>query len=312
MERRKVRWVGVIAVLVAAGYGAYEWLGTTPQPTAVTPPQHEDRGGTLPTAATWEELARTNPVALLDTALTQYQRTIKGFTATLEKQERIDGKLHEPEVIALAVQGDVPDSPGARPNVKVRMVWEEKGARRVMGSALRATLYAEGSNDNRIWTWRPGAPLKKEHSIDPKESNARGASRYCIRDTGLYQVMLRTHAAWAQHQKAGDFHFEYDGLKPVEKLGGRPCHVIRRTCTQPEADPFALDEVAPTDPQVLEKDGFTEVTICVDAERWIQVGTELRKGADLIGAYYYRDLGLNPTFAPDTFTTTAIKAATKK
>src|SRR5207248_2932827 len=159
----------------------------TPQPPVARPPEHPDEGKTLPSAGTWEELARTNPVALLDSALTQYQRTVKGFTATLEKQERVEGKLHEPEVIALAVQGDVPEAPGAAPNVKVRMVWE-KGAHKVLGSAVSATLYVEGANNDQIWTWRPGAPFKKEHNVGPKESSARGASRYCIRETGLYQV----------------------------------------------------------------------------------------------------------------------------
>jgi hypothetical protein len=311
MARRVVRLAVVLAALGGGAYGVYAWLSPTPQPPPAKAPGHEDRGQTLPPAAAWEELARTNPVALLDNALTQYQRTVKGFTATLEKEERVDGKLHEPEVIALAVQGDVPDAPDAKPNVKVRMVWE-KGAQKVLGSAVRATLYAEGSNDDRIWTWRPDAPFKREHSIGPKESSARGASRYCIRDTGLYQVMLRTHAAWDRLQKAGEFRFEYEGLQPVEKLGGRPCHVIRRICLHPDVDPFALDEEPPTDPKAVERDGFTEVKIFIDAEQWIQIGTELRKGKDLTGAYYYRDLVLNPTFPPDTFTTTAIKAATKK
>jgi len=29
---------------------------------------------------------------------------------------------------------------------------------------------------------------------------------------------------------------------------------------------------------------------------------ELRKGSELVGAYYYRNVELNPTFPPDTFT----------
>lgn len=310
MARRLVLMTLVLAALGGAGYGVYALFVHSPQPPVAEPPKHVDRGQTLPPAATWEELARTDPVALLDHALTQYQRTVTGFTATLEKQERIAGTAHGAEVIALAVQGDVPASPGAAPDVKVRMVWES-GARKVVGSEVRATLYIEGANGNRIWTWRPTA-LLKENSVGPKESSARAASRYCIRDTGLYQVMLRTHAVWAKLQKAGELRVEYDGLRPVEKLGGRPCHVIRRICLHPDMDPFALDEQPPTDPQVIERDGFTEVTIFVDAEKWIQTGTELRQGTELVGAYYYRDLVLNPTFAPDTFTPAAVKAAAKK
>src|SRR5262249_54974408 len=211
----------------------------------------------------------------------------------------------------LAVQGDAPESPGAKPNVKVRMVWE-KGARKVLGSAVKGTLFVTGEYDNEIVTWRPDAPLYKVKQVGPKESSARGASRYCILDTGLYQVMLRTHATWDRLQKADEFRFEYKGVQPIEKLGGRQCHVIKRICLRPDADPFALDEEPPTDPKVIEREGFTEVTIFMDAERWIQTGTELRKGTDLVGAYYYRDLALNPTFPSDTFTPASVKAAAKK
>jgi hypothetical protein len=311
MSRRLARLAVVLALLLLVAYGLYEWLSPTPQPPPAKPPEHTGTATHLPaTASEWEELARTNPVALLDNALTQYRRTVKGFTATLEKQERIAGELHDPEVLRLAVQGDVPEAGEARPNIKSRMVWDQ-GARKVVGFEVRATLYVEGSNNNQIWTFRPGA-LLKERSVDPKESNARSASRYCMRDSGLYQVMLRTYTAWDRSAKAGELKVGYDGLKPVEKLGGRPCHVIRRTCPRPEADPFAMDEEPPTDPKVVERDGFTEVTIYVDAEWWIQTGTELRQGTDLIGAYYYRDLELNPTLAPNTFTTAAAKAAVKK
>jgi hypothetical protein len=306
---RVVRLAVILAVLGGAAYGVYVLLNPIPQgPT--NPREPDGPRGELPSPAAWQELARTNPVALLANALNQYKRTVEGFTATLEKEERVDGKLHEPEVIALAVQGDVPAAPDAKPDVKVRMVWE-KGARKVLDSSVRAALYIEGRNDNRIWTWRPDAPFAREHSVGPKESIIRGASRYCIRSIGLYQVMLRTHAAWDRLQKASEFRFEYEGLRPVEKLGGRPCHVIRRICLHPEVDPFALDEEPPTDPKVIERDGFTEVKIFVDAERWIQVGTEHRKGSELIGAYYYRDLVLNPTFPTDTFTTAALMRAVK-
>lgn len=311
MMRRWALLAVLLPVLVALGYGVYDRLAATPQPPPAMPPEHDDPGSRLPDAPTaWEELARTNPVGLIDAALTKYQREVKGFTATLEKQERISGELHDPEVLRLAVLGDVPEKPGEKPNIKSRMVWES-GARKVVGFEVRATLYVEGANGNRIWTLRPGAIIK-ENSVGPKESNARSASRYCMRDSGLYQVMLRTLTAWDRAAKAGELVFAHEGVRPVEKLGGRVCHVIRRTCPRPEADAFALDEQPPTDPKVVEQVGFTEVRIFVDAETWMQTGTELRKGPDLIGAYYYRDLELNPTLAPDTFSTAAVKAAVPK
>ena len=59
-------------------------------------------------------------------------------------------------------------------------------------------------------------------------------------------------------------------------------------------------------------EGFTEVTIFIDIERWLQVGTELyRTEPDgtrvLVGAYYVRDVQLNPNFPPDAFTAETLK-----
>ena len=88
----------------------------------------------------------------------------------------------------------------------------------------------------------------------------------------------------------------------LKEVGDRDCHVIRRINPGPELDAFALDEPPPADPKVIEQDGFTTVTTYIDAERWLQVGTELRRGDTLVGVFYYKDVELNPTFAPDTFT----------
>ena len=134
---------------------------------------------------------------MLEECLKRYTREVKGFTATLEKQERVHGQLHDVEVIRVAVQGDVPESPGAKPNVKVRMVWEQGAQKDPLGKEMRGALYVEGGNKNQILTYRPDAVFT-EWSIGAKESNARSASRYCIRETGLYQVMLRTHTSPGQ------------------------------------------------------------------------------------------------------------------
>ena len=83
-----------------------------------------------------------------------------------------------------------------------------------------------------------------------------------------------------------------------------------RTCPHREADSFSLDEAAPTDPRQIEREGFDAVTIYIDAEMWIQTGTELkRSNGDLVGSYYFRDLELNPTFTADEFTLEGLKKA---
>jgi hypothetical protein len=158
-------------------------------------------------------------------------------------------------------------------------------------------------------TFRPTAYLMKEMHVDPKVALARDSSRYCITDAGIYRGMLRTYTAWKKRKDGGELKAEYLGRRAVEEVGGRECHVVKRTCKSPEVDSFALDEQPPTDPKVVERDGFTEVTLYVDAERQLQLGTVLRRAdGELVGEYYFRNVELTTAeFPPDTFTPAALK-----
>ena len=59
------------------------------------------------------------------------------------------------------------------------------------------------------------------------------------------------------------------------------CHVIRRTCVGLEVDPFELGGEADLSESNVAKSGHTSVTVMIDAERWLQVGSKLeRTGSD--------------------------------
>ena len=97
-------------------------------------------------AAGFEHLARTDPVAMLAAGLDRYSREVTGgFRATLEKRERVFGRLQEAEVIDMAVR----DAPPA-----VLMKWRQGGP-----SGTAATLYVEpeAGKEPVIQTWRPKA-----------------------------------------------------------------------------------------------------------------------------------------------------------
>jgi len=50
------------------------------------------------------------------------------------------------------------------------------------------------------------------------------------------------------------------------------------------------------------------VRIYLDAERWLQLGSELyRADGHLLASYYFRDVNLQPAFAPDEFTAEGLK-----
>ncbi|MBX9624926.1 MAG: DUF1571 domain-containing protein [Gemmataceae bacterium] len=311
MVRRAGVLVVALAVLAGAGYAGYALLWQESPPPQVEPPKVVDAGDRLPTADEFAELARTDPVGMLQAGLTRYKREVKGgFRAVLHKRERIGGTLHPPERVRIAVRNDP---------LAVSMIWEE-GARKVFGSAPVAALYpyTDGKADPpkvdppAMAAWRPDALLEvgRWRHVEVKGSSARDAARYCITDSGFEPAMLRTHAAWKQAKDRGDPAPAYLGLRPVPELGGRPCHVVRRACPKTEADSFALDEARPTDPRRVARDGFDEVTILVDAETWLQTGTVLKKAnGDLVGEYHFRDVELFPDRMPDVpFAVATIKA----
>lgn len=294
------------AVLGGAGYAGYALLWAEPPPPPVEPPTLVDDGDRLPTADEFAELARTDPVRMLEAGLTRYRREVKGgFRAVLRKRERIAGVVHPAERIRIAVRNDPP---------AVSMIWEE-GARKVFGSTVVAALYpyTDGklpeTDPAAMAVWRPGALLTWKH-VEVKGSSARDAARYCITDSGFEPAMLRTHAAWKRAKDRGDPPPAYLGLRTVDELGGRVCHVVRRACPHTEADSFALDEERPTDPRKLARDGFDQVTLFVDAETWLQVGTELKKAnGELVGEYYFGNVDLYRDAMPaEPFAVATIKS----
>jgi hypothetical protein len=321
MSRRLLFVAALCAVLTGAGFGTYSlFFRGEPPPQAPT----FDDNPQAPLAQTdeFEKLAREDPVAMLAQCLSRYTREVKGgIRFTLEKRERVHGKPKHPEaapveVIDAWVRGDVPDPQTHKTAIEVMMKWKS-GAKKFLDSEIRGSLFsekpkAEGGYDGRAVTWRPDAWVQKLSS--PIEANnllAQEQSRYCIRDAGLYRSMLRTHEAWKARQAAGELKTEYLGKKTPPQIG-RECHVIKRTCPRTEMDAFEVGGTASTDPKVVAAEGFTEVTIYIDAERWLQVGTELyRTEPDgthvLVGAYYFRDVQLNFSFPPDAFTTEALK-----
>jgi hypothetical protein len=311
---------GVITLPLLAGIGVGVYAVYFQAQEAPDVPAFVDAGAKLSTHEEFDKLARENPVKMLDAALTRYQREVRGGAHfTMEIQERVKGNPKAPaappvQTIDAWVRGDVPDPPESKKTaIEVMMRWTE-GAKSVLfvGTVTRSLFSerprAEGGLDGEMLT-EPAGPLG---SVKPNISVARQQSRYCMRDAGLYRSMLRTHQAWKACQEAGEFQFEYLGKKPVEKAGGRECHVIKRLCPRTETDSFELGGTASSDPKAIAAEGFTEVTISIDAERWLQVGSELYRtepdGARvLVGAYFFRDVELNPTVPPDTFTVAGLK-----
>src|SRR5262249_49173793 len=125
----------------------------------------------LPSAADMERLARDKPIEFLETCLRNNDRTVRGYTLVMQKQERIGGKLQRTEVIDVAFR-DKPHS--------VLLRWVE-GAR-----LAAASLYVEGENDGKMLV-RPAGLLLGGLIVerDPDGEQAKQSGRYSMREFGL-------------------------------------------------------------------------------------------------------------------------------
>ena len=127
-----------------------------------------------------------------------------------------------------------------------------------------------------------------ERDVDGED--ARQSGRYTMKEFGLYNGCLRTLESWQAAERKKALHVEFFGEVKVKEAGDRPCWKLKRTEFQkPEAD------------------GITELTIYVDKETWLQVGSILiGEEGKVIAEYYFRDIKLNPEFKPDQFKRTSL------
>lgn len=279
MVKRLVCLVPVIAVCLAAApeVGPLASGGTNlPRPVLSKK--------TL-SAAEFEQLLQTDPIAALEASLARFERDTKGYHCTLVKQETLSGKLGGVEVIRHAVR----EEPFA-----AYLFWEQ-GA----GSA-KATLYRAG--DGGTMHVRTGLGTL---SLNP--AMGKSSARYSIEDAGLFNGTLRTYTAWKTARDEGTLKVEYKGRRMVPELG-RECFVLHRVCDGLAVDNFRMADTTRRDPAKFPKEAFASVTAYFDCETWAQTGSVLKKAdGSLFAAYWFKDVKVNPTFSPEQFTPSALK-----
>lgn len=222
------------------------------------------------------DLCRDDPIAAVATSMRRYKAEVTGYTCTLRIHERIDGKLHDPQV----AECEFRESPFA---VRMHFVGATEGA--------ETMLYAAGENGDNFLVVPASPALKKTLKLLGRDyakrrldsSDAKSSSRYPPNEFGIDRGAERVYRAWRAARDRGALRTEYLGLVPVPELGGRPCHALRRTCLTPE------------------EDGLTHVTIQFDPDTLLQVGAVLMAGDELIGRYHFADLKLNPRLAAERF-----------
>lgn len=231
----------------------------------------------LPTNDEMKRLAKEDPIGFLENCLRRHQRDVAGYKLLMEKQERINGKLHPNEVIEVAFR-EQPHS--------VFLRWLE-GARRA-----QQALFVEGENNGMI-VLRPTGRILGRLIVqrDPEGEEARESGRYSLKDFGLRKALERVLRTWKAARDDGSLFVEFLGEQKVKAAGNRDCWVLKRSrYRKPESD------------------GVLEVTVFIDKETWLQVGSIVKgKDGELIGAYYFRDIQLNPTFKDSQFKPAALQ-----
>jgi hypothetical protein len=219
-----------------------------------------------------EDATKTHEaLEMLKASIERYRREVKGYRANLIKQERIDGKLYPVERIVASFRQEP---------FSVRMEWTE-GAR-----LATKTLYVKGENDNQVVVMPAGwLSLAGQVLRSPEGADAKNSSRMPITEFGILAGCKRTLAAWKRGFASGDFDVQMNGIKKVAELGDRECHEVVRTV---QGEP---------------NDGVRKGTFYFDVQTGLQTGTILQGDeGELLGAYWFRDVQINPEFPQETFT----------
>ena len=271
--RRRLLLCLPICFILAPEYPARD--NTLPPPPTVK--DLKDDGGALPKPKELERLAKEDPIGFLEVCLRRYDREVKGYEATLIKQERVHGKLQKREEIQVSFRG--------KP-FSVLMKWAKDPR------PAQATLYVQGENRDLMFVLPTGlGALAGAISIDPKGTLAMQSARYPITESDIRTAMASTRAYWIAARDEKALHIKYEGVVKIPELDDRPCYkFVRKPYARPEAD------------------GIAQATFYFDQETWLQTGSVLKTAeGDLVGEYFFRNVKLNPDFPKDLFTKKSLK-----
>lgn len=272
------RWRLIVPPMIVVAVALWATSSTKP-PEILRPetPKGQGPASKIETPAeSVEQVLARDPVAFLQMSLKKYDETIKGYAFTFDKHERINGKLRSPEKCEARFR----EKPFA-----VHMRWLE-------GAGLASqVLFVEGENNGKMLA-RGRGPLQflGIQTRDVDGADAKSSGRFTIAQFGFKKSTERSLASMLKAKERGKLNVKYEGIVPVEKLGGQKCHKIVRT---------------PYDPP--EEDELTELTLYYDTEHLLQVGAVLRdvKG-QLLGEYFFTNVQINPEFTEKQFTRDAL------
>lgn len=214
------------------------------------------------------QLAKRDPVLLLEKTKSRYQDSITDYTGTLYRQERIAGKLGAEQVVSFKFR--------AKP-FSVYMQWQKNAG------PIDRLLYVEGQNDNKMVVHPTGLFCwLKSVKKDPRCKQALQTSLYTCDQFGFGRMIERVSKIYQQAQSHGDVKKKCLGL---DKVDDRECIVIEAALPQ-KAD-------YPCGRLVMKIDIGYLLPVYVASYDW---------NGKLISEYIYTDLKFNTGLTEQQFT----------
>ena len=213
------------------------------------------------------ELAQNDQISLINWALQVYQKRVRDYTATVTKQERINGKLKKTELIEVMFR-EKPFS--------LFMKWQQNAGK------IDKLLYVEGQNDNQMLVHPTGlfAGIKSVKK-DPREKEIKQANLSTPDEFGFCRFMKSLLDVSQTAQKNGDLKTKYLGEKKVE---GRRCLILERTLPEKKQYPNAR--------LVLEFDVEYLLPVSITCYDWRD---------NLLARYAFKNLKFNVGLTPNKF-----------
>jgi len=258
---------GVVFSAIVAG-------GLAASPAVLSRPLVDDP---IPDVSQMTNLARNNPFGFLENCLKHCEKEVRAYQLTMQKQERLQGRLQNKEIIEVAFR-EHPYS--------VAMHWLE-GARKADRVA-----YVAGENDGMMLAHPTGVAGKFVKSVKRKvdSDEARESGRYTLDQFGFKNSLKRILASMQEAKKKQQLRLDFLGEAKVLESDQRVCFKLKRTFSEPDPD------------------GTQELTIYVDREQFLPLGIVVKGKVDpatgnreLLGEYFFRDLKLNPQLSGDLF-----------
>ena len=212
-------------------------------------------------------LAENDHIALLEMAVDRYDRTIRNYTGTFTKQERIKGELGPVQVIAFKFRQEP---------FSLFMEWKENplGADRM--------LYVEGQNDDKMLV-HPTGLLKwvKCLKLGPNSKQAKKSTLRPCEKFGFRRNMLEALKVYRLAKQNGELTTRSSGPKTID---GREYLILERILPKKKGYPSG------------------RLVVRLDMEYLLPVQIECynRKGK-LLGRYAFADLKFNTNLTDRDF-----------